>query len=180
MILQSPAKKSILAVLLPLMIVMGGCDRFRTRTADQKEISSPIDSIRDTFPVDPMFIEFFYFLGGEELLGPAITPLLESGNLRTQYFESSLLVYDPQSPQGETFRLESLGLMFGVAEPAIPKPNRLDAVYINGHVIYEKFLPLYRKLGGARFVGRPLTEVRYNLENRRIEQYFENLGFYIL
>jgi hypothetical protein len=31
-----------------------------------------------------------------------------------------------------------------------------------------------------RYVGRPLTEVRYNPDRKRYEQYFENVGFYVL
>ncbi len=51
---------------------------------------------------------------------------------------------------------------------------------MNGHVILDEFVPMYKQLGGARFVGRPLTEGRHNPDKNRIEQYFENLGFYRL
>ena len=33
---------------------------------------------------------------------------------------------------------------------------------------------------GLRFVGQPLTGVRFNAEKGRLEQYFEKMGFYTL
>ena len=37
---------------------------------------------------------------------------------------------------------------------------------------------LQSKLGGEPTTGTLLTPVRYNLQEKRIEQYFENIGFY--
>jgi len=53
-----------------------------------------------------------------------------------------------------------------------------DARVVDGFVIYEEFLPLYDRLYGARYVGRPLTEMRVNQDLNRVEQFFENVGFY--
>ena len=46
--------------------------------------------------------------------------------------------------------------------------------------IYKEFLPLYEKLKGELVVGKPITNVRFNPLEQRLEQYFENLGFYRL
>lgn len=134
----------------------------------------------DIYPVDAIFLDFYNALGGETVLGLAITPLLDAGIIKTQYVENGLMVYDPQATDIQRHKLAPLGVMLGVAEPAIPDPGLPEVRYIDGHVIYEEFVPIYERLGGAQYVGRPLTEARYNPEKQRIEQHFENLGFFRL
>ncbi len=68
----------------------------------------------------------------------------------------------------------------GIAQPPVPRPESPDLRWVEGHVIYYKFIPMYERLGGMRYVGKPLTEVRHNPDRKRTEQYFENVGFYIL
>ena len=47
--------------------------------------------------------------------------------------------------------------------------------------VYEGFSDFYhKKFFGLRFVGKPLTGIRYNPQNHRLEQYFEKMGFYTL
>jgi hypothetical protein len=46
--------------------------------------------------------------------------------------------------------------------------------------IFESFSETYhKKFYGERYVGKPLTGVRYNQDQRRLEQYFENMGLYV-
>jgi hypothetical protein len=119
-------------------------------------------------------------LGGIDILGPAISPLFESGNLKEQYVLAGLMVFDETATSNERFRLAPLGLEFSVSELGTPVPTQPGEQIIDGRLVPAEFLNLYEKLGGARFVGRPLTEARLNPEKRRLEQYFENLGFYRL
>ncbi len=49
---------------------------------------------------------------------------------------------------------------------------------VDGIVIYEKFVSLYDRMYGARYVGRPLTKMRINNGSQRYEQFFENMGFF--
>lgn len=128
--------------------------------------------------VSPLFREFYEHLGGMELLGPAISPTFEADGRTYQYTSSSLMVYDPLGPASERFRLAPLGLELGIAEPAIPAPRQAGLRYIDGHILYDGFASIYEKLNGARFIGRPITEVHFNPETRRYEQHFENLGLY--
>ena len=130
--------------------------------------------------VDPTFIEFYNRLGGEEILGPAISPLFTYRNVYYQYTVSSVMVYDPGAPASQTRSLGTLGVDMGISDAPVSKPENSDLRYVSGHVIYPLFLPLYEKLGGLRFVGEPLTEVHYNPEKGRYEQYFASLGFYWL
>lgn len=135
-------------------------------------------TIGETFPVDALFTEFYAFFEGVQSLGPAISPPFVEGVLQKQYVEAGLMVFDPLSPAGDRFRLEVLGYSFGVEQAAVPDLHLPGARYVNGHHIYGKFLDLYDRLGGAQFIGKPLTEAYHNLAKGRIEQYFENLGFF--
>jgi hypothetical protein len=130
--------------------------------------------------IDPIFLEDFEALGGENILGPAISPSFEKNGVRYQYTSSALLVRDPNAPQNRVFHLAALGLDMGVAEPPIPPPENPDGRYVEGHVIHSAFLPTYDRLKGQRYVGLPLTELHYNPAAQRYEQYFENLGMYWL
>jgi hypothetical protein len=131
-------------------------------------------------PIDPVFREDFDMLGGEEILGPAISPSFEKNNVRYQYTAAALMVRDTNAAQNDVFHLAALGLDMGVAEPPIPEPPDPDGRYVDGHVIHSAFLPLYDRLQGERYVGKPLTEAFHNQDAQRVEQYFENLGMYWL
>ena len=130
--------------------------------------------------VDPMFREDYEMLGGAEILGLAISPPFEMNNVHYQYTAAALLKRDANTGQNNVFHLAALGLDMGIAEPPIPEPPDPDGRYVDGHVIQSAFLPLYDRLQGERYVGKPLTEARNNREKQRTEQYFENLGMYWL
>ena len=130
--------------------------------------------------IDPVFREDFDRLGGEDILGPAISPSFEKNDVRYQYTAAALMVRDPNASNNRVFHLAALGQDMGIAEPAILPPENPDGRYVEGHVIHSAFLPLFDRLDGIRYVGRPLTEVHYNPDARRHEQYFENLGMYWL
>jgi hypothetical protein len=170
--------KPLVPVLLLFLTALIACGRDIGHQPSPPEDLPPGLIPEETFPVDPIFEGLYDSLGGLENLGPALTPLQESGDLKIQYVDAALMVFDPQSAGSEQYRLAPLGLVFGIAEPAVPNPGVPDDRYLNGHVIFEDFVPLFDQLGGARIVGRPLTEARYNPDKDRLEQYFENLGFY--
>jgi hypothetical protein len=132
------------------------------------------------FAIDPLFMELYHHLGGLNTLGPGISPIFHASGKDYQYTSSSLMVYDPQAPASQRFQLAPLGLDMGIGELPVQPPTQEGLRYLNGHVIFEDVVPFYEKLGGARFVGRPITEVHFNPETRRYEQHFENLGLYQL
>lgn len=173
-------KPSPLIILTLFLVLISACNLPANRKATPPSPSQPADLFVETYPVDPIFQDLYDFLGGETMVGPAIAPMIESGDIKTQYLQAAQLVYDPLAPESDRFQLESLGRMFGVAEPSVLDPGLPGVRYTNGHIILDEFIPTYEQLGGARFVGRPLTEGRHNPDKKRIEQYFENLGFYRL
>jgi hypothetical protein len=124
--------------------------------------------------VDPRFREFYEWMGGEQVLGPPISPKFSHEGTEYQYTSTILMVFSAQAASNQRLQFAPLGVDFGVAEP----PMNPDAP--NGHNIYSGFLAKYNQMGGARYVGLPITEVRYNPEKKRVEQYFENAGFYHL
>ena len=121
--------------------------------------------------VDTRFRELYDLLGGRDVLGAAVSPKFEKNGLEYQYTANALMVYDPNTNQ---YSLASIGRKLGIAEPTT------NPAAPGGHDVYAGFLPQYEQLRGNRFVGVPLTSVRYNEARGGIEQYFENLGFYQL
>jgi hypothetical protein len=130
------------------------------------------------YAIDPTFREFYNKFGGASVLGDAISPVQRDGDSAYQYTMGALLVSDPQKPQRIHFA--PIGLDLGIGEPPVPDGSQPGDYYVGGHYIYKNFVNLYLQLGQENYVGKPLTEVRFNQENRRYEQYFENLGFYQL
>ncbi len=131
------------------------------------------------YQVDPSFREIYDFYGGRGIFGEPITQILEKGNQKFQFTVSGLWVFDQNAPANQKVRLAPLGALMIDPEQPVSPPEDPNQYYVDGHIIYDEFVQLYRRVGGAAFVGKPLTEVRYNSERDRYEQFFENLGFFI-
>ncbi len=131
------------------------------------------------FEIDPIFQEYIDYQGGVDRFGPAISPSRKEGYATTQFLESVKMIFDEAAPAASKFRFAPLGLDMAVAEPPVPRPEDPNLPYLEGHTILPEFYLLYQQLG-AKTVGKPLTEPRFNIIRRRYEQYFENLGFYRL
>ena len=128
--------------------------------------------------VDPRFSDLYQRLQGDEVLGPPISnKKYQAGtNLEKQYFEGVVMVYDPdQSPH---YYLAPVGIEAGFSDLPNPEPENPNARYLNGYIIPLEFSQFYDSLGGERWVGLPLTRARFNPEKGRVEQYFENMGFF--
>jgi len=123
------------------------------------------------YEVDSLFNDFYRRLGGEEVLGVAISHPFTYGEISFQYTLAGRMAYDPQAPEHTRFYLEPIGLDLGVIEAAVQPPDDPELRYVDGHIIDPLFLPLYQKLGEGRGAGRPLTEARYNPAMQRVEQY---------
>ena len=135
------------------------------------------DQSTSAYQVDPIFREYYNYLGGMERLGPAISLPRTVGSATTQFLETGKLVFDLTAPVSSRFRLEPLGLEMDVKEPPVSQPKDPEIHYVDGHTIPPEFFQLYEQIGPDT-VGKPLTEPRFNMIRRRYEQYFENLGFY--
>lgn len=159
-----------LIILLLIVIQLSAC-------ADGLDITPTAG--RQAVPVDSLFKEFYQALGGMQVLGPAISSLEIRENLQCQFTERALLCFNQSASIANRFSLYPLGKELGIQEEApLGVATPPNARLVDGFIIYEKFVPLYDKLYGARYVGKPLTELRINQDLKRAEQFFENVGFY--
>lgn len=130
--------------------------------------------------VDPLFKEFYQTLGGHDMLGSPLTLVFVQGDKRCQYTEVALMCYNPaETDVSRRFMLSPLGKDLGLQE----KGPRVSAAAAgrdlgNGFYLYDEFSTQYDRIYGALYAGRPLTQVRVNQSTQRIEQFFENVGFY--
>lgn len=131
-----------------------------------------------TYSVDPVFRSYYAQLGGQSILGPAISPVFRDKDKIFQYVVAGLLEYDSQASVNERVRLAPIGRDMPISELPADHPKEAEGRLVNGYQIFDKFVPLYDRLGGEPVVGMPLTEVYKNIQKNRYEQYFENLGFY--
>lgn len=131
-----------------------------------------------TYEVAPSFREFYQTLGGESILGPAISESFSFDSSECQYTVNALMCMNPAATDSSRFMLYPLGASMNVREDPSTSPTQDNSRVVNGYSIYEEFTALYDQLSGPRFVGAPLTQVRLNYSQQRIEQFFENVGFY--
>ncbi|PKO14619.1 MAG: hypothetical protein CVU39_14170 [Chloroflexi bacterium HGW-Chloroflexi-10] len=154
-----------------ITILLSAC----SANPNQSVQSNEIEGIEE---IDRTFREFYQNLGAESTLGPAITAIFDWKNLQCQYTENALMCFNPLATNVERFSLYPLGTAFDIQEGPSQIAPREGARIVNGHEIYSEFLPLYDSLYGATYAGMPITDVRFNTLEQRIEQYFENVGFY--
>lgn len=162
--------------LLILVGVTSGC----TSAAGPLLTATP--TLSPIYQIDPAIREYYEIYGGAKVFGEPISQMVEQAGSKFQFTTAVLWVVDPNAPLSKIVRLAPLGASIippDQQDPPQPAPDQPDPYYDHGYYIYEPFRPLYDRLEGQKFVGRPLTALRYNALTDRYEQYFENLGFYI-
>jgi hypothetical protein len=137
-----------------------------------------VETLESSHSIDPLFRSFYEKLGGEDRMGPAISPAFESGGVLYQYTLAGLMKYEAVQAADQRFQLAALGLEMGIYELPQPEKEIEGQRVVAGHPIYRKFESLFDQLGGVNIVGEPLTGVHENVQKQRYEQYFKNLGFY--
>ncbi len=124
------------------------------------------------YGIDKTFRDFYRQMGSSEVLGPVISTVVSWDENQCQYTENALLCFNPEITQNQGYFFFPVGAMLNI-EGSSQGSNSTEIPEV-----YEEFLPLYTQLGGVTNTGKQLTPVRYNLQEKRIEQYFENVGFY--
>jgi len=160
---HSATATSLLMLALMAAILLTSCNLQRLSNVHTTA------SEAKTYPVDPVFREYYQDMGGEARLGAAISPLFEQDEKSCQFTVAALMCQDPLESGAGRFSLAPLGLMLGL--PA-------EAAQANGIEIPAVSARLQSEMNGLRTTGQPLTPALRNEQHGRIEQFFENVAFY--
>lgn len=164
------ANQALHRLVLLVTLLLSGCGGFQVEQQAAPTVSE--------FQVAPVFREYYQDLGGTDTLGAPISPLFDKRRLQCQYTLNVLMCWDSYETGAGRFQLYPLGKEIGVYDTPEIFGQAPGQRVIGGYIIYPDFVSLYERLGGEQHLGRPLTVVRYNYEEQRVEQYFERAGFY--
>lgn len=135
-------------------------------------------------PVDALFKEFYASVGGRVALGPVTCALFDYQKdgqmLKCQYTSNALMCNNPfAADDASRFFLYPLGRALNLQDiPDAPNGAAEGQRVVDGFILYPAFVQRYDAMKGAQTTGQALTRARYNYLQRRIEQYFENVGFF--
>lgn len=125
-----------------------------------------------TFEIDPLLHEYYQDLGGQDLFGPPISPLITRNDMFCQYTANALLCQNPLQTGSSRYFLWPIGKELGIGgEQDENQPA-------SSYEIFQDFFPFYQTMGGAAVLGAPLSNPVYNHDAQRIEQNFERVGLY--
>lgn len=153
-------------MILSLGLSLSGCG-----------VASGSQASGKTYEVDQTLQEFYNSLGGETVLGPAISKLMDDPSGQCQYTANVQLCVNPLIVGEERYSLSPLGVFLGLSEAANSSSSS-DGLQVNGFIVYEEFVPIYEQFSQSDNVGNPISQVHINYAQQRIEQYFEKVGFY--
>ncbi|MBX3004120.1 MAG: hypothetical protein KF828_09180, partial [Anaerolineales bacterium] len=91
------------------------------------------------YTLEPVFADFYAFLGGPQQAGAILSPGIVEGNIQKQYIEAGLMVYDPALSASERVSLAPLGQQLGQWDAPLPDGNLQGALFVDGYIIYSGF-----------------------------------------
>ena len=139
--------------------------------------SGSSNASQTTYQISPTFRELYEKLGGEDVLGAAISKTFTRDSFECQYTVNVLICVNPQATDSSRLFFYPLANAMNIREDPSQSPAQPGSAVVDGYTIYDEFISLYTQLG-AQFTGKPLTQAHINYSQQRIEQYFENVGFY--
>ncbi len=111
-------------------------------------------------------------------MGCAISLAFMRGDITYQYTEAGLLQFNPTQPTYQQFSLAPLGKQNRPVDMPLAITDQEDPPVINGMIVFDRFIPRLRAMGGTRFIGSPITQPIVDQDQGRIIQFFENVAFY--
>lgn len=153
------ARLAIVAIVI--MILLQACSTFAN--------PGPTPTPYGAFTLDSRFRDLYERLGGEAVLGKTISPIFDHDNSICQYTENILWCYNPTA-KADADRVSVIPIG-GLLIPNVSPVQKFS--------VYQGFQEMYTRLFGERYVGKPLTGIRYNKDKHRLEQYYEKMGFYL-
>jgi hypothetical protein len=170
MIVKSIYRLAIIAVMMLSSANLSACG------AKNEPPTAPTPE--GLFEIDPLFREYYRDMGGEARLGPAISLRLDQDGSQCQFTTNALMCYNPLATDKNRFYLADIGNKLNLHDkPEATKPAP-GARVVNGFTIYPDFVTLYDLLDKNQLIGNPISQVRYNYDQQRVEQYFEKAGLY--
>lgn len=154
-----------IVILLLLGLLLSACN------------SGSANASQTTYQISPTFRELYEKLGGEGVLGAAISKTFTQDSFECQYTVNVLICVNPQATDSSRLFFYPLANAMNIREDPSQSPAQPGTNVVDGYTIYDEFISIYNQLG-AQFTGRPLTQAHINYSQQRIEQYFENVGFY--
>jgi hypothetical protein len=115
------AKKVLFAGVVIIALLAAACD-------DAGFSVDPL--LPQSIAIDPTFREFYDLLGGEETLGPGISPIFEHRNVYYQYTVAALMVHGQARLPASAFL--PLGLDTGTAKRPSPLQHCLNSAMSMG------------------------------------------------
>lgn len=125
-----------------------------------------------TFKIDPLLHEYYQDLGGQDLFGPPISPLIVRNDTFCQYTANALLCQNPLQTGSSRYFLWPIGRDLGIGG------GLNESQPAGSYEIFQDFSSFYKRMGGAVVLGAPLSDPVYNHDAQRIEQNFERVGLY--
>lgn len=122
------------------------------------------------YKIDPLLYEYYFDLGGPDLLGPPISALFKNEGSFCQYTVNVLLCQNPLQTGQERYFFWPISAEMNLGGIEADNPPA------GSFTIYPDFSALHQKMDIA--LGAPLGEPVYNYTDQRIEQYFEGAGLY--
>lgn len=133
-----------------------------------------------SYPVAPVLREFYANLGNDRYLGPPISGSFDHNGATCQYTTNALMCMNPsETDTARRFYLEPLGKNLNVAEAPDNTAVPGDHFNVGNYHVYAAFYVVYEQMNGEIYFGNPISNLKLNEEKNRMEQYFENVGFYI-
>lgn len=111
-------------------------------------------------------------------MGPAISLAGQMGDRFCQYTLNALLCLDPNQEIEQGNLLYPVGQKIAPHDDPLPENPKTVERMQDGFILFEEFIPLFDKLGGSSFTGKAQSHLRINYRQQRLEQFFENVGFY--
>lgn len=158
--------------LILTSIVLSGCNIPTQPPGSSGEFPS--------YPVAPVMREFYANLGSERYLGPPISGAFDHDGATCQYTANALMCMNPsETNSARRFYLEPLGKNLNVVDAPDNTAVPGDPFTVGNYHVYAAFKVVYDSMNGDIYFGNPISNLKLNEEQNRMEQYFENVGFYI-
>ena len=155
-------------LVLIFALFVGSCNSINANPQELKALNT----------IDPTFREYYLELGGEDVLGQPISDIVSWRNYKCQYTVSSLLCFDENNTGQARFFLAPISdeINFKTVEAVFSSIDIINDSYPKN--TYPPFQPVLNNMRQPYDIGNAISVIQYNITQKRIEQYYERIGFF--